>query len=98
MILAEVWQEKYSVYWNKFLNECQLIYSKCDKVLFKIIQTKLLSKISLKVKRVNENMSGELFARMVFFTTFHDKTIIYTNNVQKNNIFRLTLCKKWWEM
>ena len=40
--------------------------AKNTKVFFRIIQTNLLSKISLKGRWINENMSEKLFEKIIF--------------------------------
>ena len=75
MILSEVYQEKSLMYFKQFLNEYKLIYSQCNKVLFRIIKTNVLSKISLKDGQINENMSEKLFANMIFSLYFIEKQL-----------------------
>ena len=46
------------------------VWQKSTKVFFRIIQTNLLSKISLKGRRINENMSEKLFEKIIFSRSY----------------------------
>ena len=59
-----------------FLNKCKEMYSQYDGVLFKIIKTKQLTKISLKDRQVNETVSGEIVTRMIFSVLYMIKQLL----------------------
>ena len=62
-------------------------------MLFRIKETNLLSKISLKDRRINENMSEKLFAKIIFSLFYIIKQLII-QIMCKNQLFKVNVCKK----